>query len=336
MIRDEKLDFWLMNGFNVLFVGKHGVGKTATINACFTRNGLVLGETFLYFSAATLDPWVDLVGVPKERAGDDGIPYLDLVRPRPLAAGTVRALFFDEFNRSHKKTRNAVMELLQFKSINGKPFPNLRVVWAAVNPDDGRYDVEPLDPAQMDRFHVTIVVPYKPSLTWFSQRFGERVAKGAVAWWEELPDEEKEKVSPRRLEYALRMDEAGGDIRDVLPASSNVTRLHEMLRSGPASERAEALFQARDVDAARLFLAHENNLTASIRHVTGSDARMGFFLPLVQKERLAALMSEQDQVCSFVCRHRALPGLRPGDAGHPHRQPEPWPCQEDQEGLRRW
>jgi hypothetical protein len=81
MLRDEKLDFWLKNGFNVLFVGKHGVGKTAMIKECFTRNGLVLGETFLYFSAATLDPWVDLVGVPKERVSEDGTPYLDLVRP---------------------------------------------------------------------------------------------------------------------------------------------------------------------------------------------------------------------------------------------------------------
>jgi hypothetical protein len=98
------------------------------------------------------------------------------------------------------------------------------------------------------------------------------------------------------------MEEAGGDIRDVLPATSNVTKLHEMLRSGPASERAEALFQAQDVTGARHFLANENNLTASIRHITGSDTRIEFFLPLLPKERLAALMSEQERVCRFVCR----------------------------------
>ena len=69
-VRDEKLDFWLEHEQNVLFVGKHGVGKTAMIKSCFERHDLVLGETFLYFSASTLDPWVDLVGVPKERITD--------------------------------------------------------------------------------------------------------------------------------------------------------------------------------------------------------------------------------------------------------------------------
>ena len=154
-VRDEKLDFWLEHEQNVLFVGKHGVGKTAMIKSCFERHDLVLGETFLYFSASTLDPWVDLVGVPKERITDkvpeafsiikelaaidlemayewveknwhlgsdackkvvshaldrqDGLTYLDLVRPKAFAQAKVEALFFDEFNRSPKKVRNAVM-----------------------------------------------------------------------------------------------------------------------------------------------------------------------------------------------------------------------------------
>lgn len=352
MIRHEKLDFWLKHGLNVLIEGQHGVGKTAMIKACFERNNLVLGETFLYFSAATLDPWVDLVGVPKERTeglqpeafniirellnvSQDvalawidknwnlygaqaqavvehvrstqprGTTYLDLVRPRQFAYGLVEAVFFDEFNRSHKKTRNAVMELLQFKSINGKPFPNLKVVWAAINPsDEGQFDVEPIDPAQMDRFHVTVAIPYKPSLSWFTTRFGDEIAKGACSWWEELPDEEKEKVSPRRLEYALVMHEARGDIRDVLPASCNVSKLQQMLQSGPAWERAVALFEAQDVASARLFLAHENSYASLIRTIIESERLMEFFLPLLPKEKLAALVSSQDRVCRFVCERR--------------------------------
>lgn len=32
------------------------------------------------------------------------------------------------------------MELIQFKSINGKKFNNLKVIWAAINPDDGDKD----------------------------------------------------------------------------------------------------------------------------------------------------------------------------------------------------
>ena len=125
-LKNEKLDFWIQNSYNVLFVGKHGVGKTSIIKNAFERAGL----RWKYFSASTLDPWVDLVGVPKEIQTEEG-NYLDLVRPKEFQYDEVDALFFDEFNRSHKKVRNAVMELLQFKSINGKKFNNLKIVWAA-------------------------------------------------------------------------------------------------------------------------------------------------------------------------------------------------------------
>lgn len=330
--------------------------NTHMVKQCFERNGLALGETFLYFSAATLDPWVDLVGVPKEKTDDlqpeafniirsllqigrevalawidknwnlsgtqadaiityieqtpaQGTTYLDLVRPRQFAYGLVEAVFFDEFNRSHKKTRNAVMELLQFKSINGKPFPNLKVIWAAINPDDdGIYDVEPIDPAQMDRFQVTVAVPYKPSMSWFEKEFGIEIARGAISWWEDLPQEEKDKVSPRRLEYALQMHQKKGDIRDILPVTCNVMKLQQTLQSGPASKRVEELLRTKDVPASRLFLSNENNYNSSIRFIMETDEMMAFFLPLLSKEKLGVLMSTQDKVCRFICsRHAQYP-----------------------------
>ena len=153
---DKKLDFWIQNNSNVLFIGKHGVGKTAMVKDAFDRNGL----NFRYFSASTMDPWVDFVGVPREKTEnkvpeelkiikelaaispqialewiqtnwkmseqsaksildhslnrEDGKSSLELVRPSSFN-DDVEALFFDEFNRSPKKVRNAVMELLQFK-----------------------------------------------------------------------------------------------------------------------------------------------------------------------------------------------------------------------------
>ncbi|HRZ84262.1 MAG TPA: hypothetical protein P5069_17565 [Candidatus Hydrogenedentes bacterium] len=37
-IREEKLDFWIKNNLNVLFIGKHGVGKTSMVKDAYDRN----------------------------------------------------------------------------------------------------------------------------------------------------------------------------------------------------------------------------------------------------------------------------------------------------------
>src|SRR3569832_1961300 len=117
-MNNAKLDFWAINDYNVIFEGHHGTGKTALVKEVFNKAFGEHGVDWLYFSAATMDAWVDFVGVPREVLDEDGARYLDLIRPRALAKDTVKAIFFDEFNRAPAKTRNAVMELLQFKSIN--------------------------------------------------------------------------------------------------------------------------------------------------------------------------------------------------------------------------
>ena len=59
------------------------------------------------------------------------------------------------------------MELIQFKSINGKKFNNLRFIWAAVNPDDPE-DVVTLEPQTCDSSstdgHSHIKAKYKPNV----------------------------------------------------------------------------------------------------------------------------------------------------------------------------
>lgn len=348
-MRDEKLDFWLKHGFNVCFVGQHGVGKTAMVKACFERAGLSQGDTYLYFSGSTLDPWVDFVGVPKEKTvnkipewieiirelvnvGEDvaleyvkghmhlndlmakrvmthalgrkeGMTFLELVRPEAFARDAVKAIFVDEYNRSPKKVRNAVMELLQFKSINGKKFPNLTTVWTAINPADdeqNNYDVEEIDPAQMDRFVVSVRVPYKPNEGWFIKRYGERVGRTAIQWWTDLSTDEQKLVSPRRLEYALNMWEVKGDMRDVLPFSSCVVKLMTSLNTGPISERIEAMFKDKDNAAAKLFLSNENNYAPAMKVICESEAMMEFFIPLLNKEKISLLLSENERARRYI------------------------------------
>jgi hypothetical protein len=305
-LRDEKLDFWIKNKLNVLFSGKHGVGKTARVLSAFDRAGL----RYMYFSGSTMDPWVDFVGVPRAVKDEKG-EYLDFVLPKGLRDDTVQAIFIDEYNRSHKKIRNAVMELIQFKSINGRKFQNLEIVWAAINPDEGEdesYQVEPMDPAQEDRFHVHVNVPYKPCAEYFRRTYGSDIGRGAIAWWNDLPDELKKKVSPRRLDYALNMYKLRGDLSDILPHGCNIGKLLSTLKSGPTSDRLKALFNNRDSDETKKFLDDENNYAASIKHLvddipipnTRKEEWMGFFLPLLSTEKISSLLSGNEKACDFI------------------------------------
>lgn len=291
-----KLTFWANKKYNVLFEGAHGTGKTASVKEIFTRIYGKVGVDWLYFSAATMDAWVDFVGVPREVVDEDGTRYLDLIRPRALAKGTVKAIFFDEFNRAPAKTRNAVMELLQFKSINGKRFENLDVIWAAINPDgDDIYDVERLDPAQEDRFDVKVIVPYDVNREYFFEKFG-KMGEAACDWWRALDEEVKKTISPRRLETTVKMFNDGGDISDVLPVEGvNVQELIVQLQDGSYTNMLLHYLATKNVKAAKESLINENFYNG-VEHEILNTSKHGttyieFFLPLMPNEKIAKIIN---------------------------------------------
>ena len=327
-----------------MFIGRHGVGKTAMVKESFDRHKL----KWQYFSASTMDPWCDFIGVPRERTENkistafeivrdiakveptaaityvvenwkldvnqaklmvehalrpEGQTFLDIVRPQLFASGDIEALFFDEFNRSPKKVRNAVMELIQFGSINGHKFPKLRFVWAAINPDDDeqeKYDVEVLDAAHKDRFPVQEYIPYKPNAEWFRKNYGQRLADSALIWWDELTDEAKRNVSPRRLQYAMDMYKLKGDVRDVLPINCNVNKLLTALKTGPITEKLEELISTRDEAETSKFLENENNFSSAIKHIIKSESFLEFFVPLMPNEKISSLMATDEKICNHI------------------------------------
>ena len=294
-LKPSNFDFWIQNDLNVLLKGKHGVGKTAMVIDAFERNNI----KYKYFSASTMDPWVDFIGVPKEKTDENGNSYLDLVRPKEFQDDEIEAIFMDEFSRAHKKVRNAVMELIQFKSINGRKFKNLKIVWAAINPeddDDFNYDVDALDPAQEDRFHVHIDVPYRPDITWFRKAFSTKLANSAVSWWNELPEKIQNSVTPRRLEYALKVYQAKGNLRHILPTSCNVSKLIRVLADGPIEEKLVALEARKKLVDARNFIKVENNYRDGLPYILKSKKLREFFTPLFGKEKLSNLMATETDV----------------------------------------
>lgn len=298
MISNDKLDSWISQKLNVLLIGKHGVGKTSIIRSAFDRHNL----KYLYFSAPTMDPWVDFVGIPKEQKDENGNSFLSLVRPKELQNDEIDAVVFDEFNRAPKKVKNACMEFMQFKSINGKKFNNLKFVWAAINPDDeedgANYDVEKMDAAQLDRFHVIKVLPYKPDLKYFADKYGEN-GKVAVSWWDRLAKESKNILSPRRLDYALSVFTNGGDVRDVLSSGINVSSLMQELKMGPINDIIAKLSVVGNPDEIIKFIQDKNNFNSAKDIITKSKY-IGVFLPHLRQEDFNSLVASNKHVLSHV------------------------------------
>jgi len=267
------------NGFNALLVGGHGVGKTAMVKEVFDK----LNMNWKYFSASTIDPWVDLVGVPKEK---DGV--LELVRPANLDFDNIEGIFLDEYNRAPKKVRNAVMELIQFKSINGKKFPKLKVVFAAINPDDdeeANYDVEKLDPAQLDRFHVHLPVPNEPCTDFFRNTYGSHGTL-AVKWWISQTDKVKGLISPRRLESGVRVFLAGGDVQYVFdPNQVNIGEFAEYLDKPDPIAVLEEL-STKDEPTIRAFFKDNNKFKHVRQDLMGKERFLKKFATYLPEEEL--------------------------------------------------
>lgn len=299
-LSNAKLEFWAKNRYNVCLSGRHGVGKTGQVFQLFNNLYGELGKDWLYFSAATMDPWVDFIGVPKEGVAEDGTSYLYLVRPEVFARDQVKAIFLDEYNRAPKKIRNSVMELIQFGSINGHKFNNLEVVWTAINPpnddeDDLNYDVDEIDPAQLDRFHIFVEVPYKVSKSYFNKKYGVDSGNAAVEWWESLPHKIKELVSPRRLDYAVDCYVRGGDIRDILPKEANSSQLLYTLSEGSVTKILSKLKKEKDDKATEKKLSEENFYNLAINAILKDDGYISYFFPLLPSEKIAAFISSSNK-----------------------------------------
>jgi hypothetical protein len=298
----QKLVFYFKHHKNVLIEGRHGTGKTSLISEVFNQNC----KKWLYFSGSTLDPWVDFIGIPKE-IQKNGKSMLSFVLPEAMCDEKIEAIFIDEYNRTHEKVRNGTMELIQFKSINGRKFPNLKVVWVAINPidsdEDLNYDVEEIDDAQLDRFQIKITMPNNPDFDYFAQKFGKPNTTSAFEWWNALPPKVQKKISPRRLDYGLEVYSEGGDLMDVFPIESNPVKLLATLRVGSLEKKVSLLFKSGVINDAISFLNDENNYQGSLPIIRKNEEYIKYFVPLLDKERISSLFFMEEDFKKFILKN---------------------------------
>jgi hypothetical protein len=92
----------------------------------------------------------------------------------------------------------------------------------------------------------------------------------------------------------------GGSLHDILPVTSNVNKLMQTLRNGPIEIKLQTMHKQNDITGAKTFLANDNNYFSAIKYITSNQEFIDFYVPLFPKEKLVALMSENDSICRFV------------------------------------
>ncbi len=295
LVDQRKLDLYVNKNFNVLFEGERGVGKTSIIFSTFEKAGMKVK----YFSAPTMDPWTDLVGVPTTVTRSDGKEVLRLVPPEDFADDKYDVIFIDELNRAPKKVMNALMELIQFKTINGKPY-NIKMIWAAINPhtEDEDYHVEPLDPAVRDRFQIQIKFPYKADVDFFKKNYGS-VGEIFCNWWTNQPASIQKEISPRRLYDTTGFYLDGGDIEDMINVG-NIAKLKEDLKGASQILTLEKDFNANNLSASSRGILNKNYTQIVEKYIKGSVNVFQFFLPAIDKEWMAKEFLSKDKVYNYL------------------------------------
>lgn len=186
-------------GKNVMLEGPHGCGKSHTVRDISKQ----FGYTVAIFNCATMDPYIDFVGLPiPSKLIVDGVEIDNLKLVRPHKIDDADVIFFDEVNRALPETLNGVLEIAEERTINGEDLPKLKSVWAAKNPlksTQGDYTVNRLDSAFNDRFDYYFKIKPMPDPAYIASRFGEKISEVAVEWWMEHHAKSKHYISPRRL-----------------------------------------------------------------------------------------------------------------------------------------
>ena len=126
-----------------LLVGSMGIGKSNIVKQVAQELNIELIDLRL----AQQEPG-DLIGIPRVH---DGVTVWAKPEWWPKE-GTRGILFLDEINRAAPDVRQAVFQLINEWRMHTHVLPDGWLIVSAMNPENGTYQVEPLDPAMIRRF----------------------------------------------------------------------------------------------------------------------------------------------------------------------------------------
>jgi MoxR-like ATPase len=195
----------------VLLEGPTGIGKSEIVRAATEQLGIGLAILDL----SLLEP-PDLVGLPIIESGRTRYAV-----PSILPQDGCGILLLEELNRAERYIQQPALQLLTARTLHEYRLPEGWVCFAAVNPQDGDYQVTALDPALRARFLQLRVRADRPSWLSWALLAGVHPAVLALA---QAHDRVLDEVSPRTWVYvsqllgALRMEDTRNPIvlRDAL------------------------------------------------------------------------------------------------------------------------
>ena len=134
-----------------LLIGAHGLGKTEAVKQYARENNLHCEILML----SLLDVG-DLLGLPyrEELSTKWARPVWFTRILEASERGQRSILFLDELNRAANDVIGASLQLILDRRLNEHQLPLDTFLVAAINPDDGDYNVNTLDPAMLDRLIV--------------------------------------------------------------------------------------------------------------------------------------------------------------------------------------
>ncbi len=126
----------------VLLEGPTGIGKSQIVSEFARTSGLEC----VVLDLSLLEP-PDLVGLPYIEAG-----RTHYASPAELPTSGRGVLMLEELNRAEIPVMQPALQLLSARRLHGYELPEGWICVAAVNPEDGDYQVHHLDPALRSRF----------------------------------------------------------------------------------------------------------------------------------------------------------------------------------------
>lgn len=141
----------------VLVEGETGIGKSEIIHEVANE----LGLECLILDLSLLEP-PDLVGLPVIESG-----RTRFATPSSLPTDGVGILMLEELNRAERYIQQPALQLLTARKLHEYTLPPGWSVCAAINPEEGDYQVSQLDPAMRARFlYLSVYADLQSWLLW--------------------------------------------------------------------------------------------------------------------------------------------------------------------------